>query len=466
MIKDVNEIIEIINNNGKDGFLVGGAVRDMALHKTPHDYDIATNMSYEDLEKIFPDNYPSGKSFGIITIFYNNDEYQIAHFRNDGDYADNRHCDVNFVESIEEDLKRRDFTINAMAWSEKTGIIDLFGGQEDIKNRVIRTVGNPNDRFNEDGLRMLRAIRFSAQLGFKIEDETFNAIKENAHLIKNVSYERIEQEISKILTSDHPEQIALIHEAGLSKYIMPEFDKLFGCEQNTPWHKYDVAMHTIKALQEVPNDKILRWTMLLHDFGKPDAKTTKDGVDHFYGHGEISKEIADIILKRFKFSNEDRYEVLNLVEHHDIKLKKMPKIRAFISKMGPSFFDKLKLVQAADMAAQSDYKQEEKMAEFYKFFDDVETVINDGSAIRLSDLKIDGNDLMKLGFKGKEIGYVLTELLKECFIRPDFNDKTKLIKKAESFKTQSLDEKIASYKNIFNKNKSKNINIENINIEK
>ncbi len=461
MLKDVNEIINIINKNNKEAYLVGGAVRDMLLKKEAHDYDITTNMSTEELEKVFPKNYPSGKAFGIITIFYNGEEYEIAHFRTDGDYADNRHCEIEFTESIEEDLKRRDFTINAMAWSEKSGIIDIFGGQNDLNNKIIRAVGNPDERFKEDGLRMLRAIRFSAQLGFDIEENTYNAIVNNAELIKNISMERVETELTKILVSDHPEKILEIFNTGIGEIIFPEFAEALRCEQNNPNHLYNVGIHTIKTLNFVPNDKILRWTMLLHDLGKPGTKTTKDGIDHFYGHDVLSRKIANDVLKRFRFSNEDIKIILDLVEKHDLYINKISKIRYLASKYDKDFFEKLKLVQLADKNGQSELNREEKIEKVLDFNKKLNEVIDDGTAIKISDLKINGDDLKELGFKGIEVGAILQELYAISLVNPNFNNRRRLLDKANSYKSKNLDELIASYKTK-NHNRSKNIE-ENLN---
>ena len=446
MNKDVNEIIEIINKNNKKAYLVGGAVRDMVLGKEPHDYDITTNMSYEDLEKVFPKNYPSGKAFGIITIFYNDNEYEIAHFRNDGDYADNRHCEVILVDSVEEDLKRRDFTINAMAYNEKEGFIDPFGGKEDVEKKIIRAVGNPNERFNEDALRMMRAIRFSAQLGFDIEENTLNAIKNNAHLIKNISFERIEAEMTKMLLSDHPEKIKMLYDFGISKYIMPELDEIFGCKQNTPWHIYDVGNHTMKALENIEKDRILRWSILFHDFGKPDAKTTKNGIDHFYDHAIIGLEKIENVLNRLKFSNDDKNKILNYVQYHDLKLKKTHKIRYMVAKYGFDFFENLYKIQMADIEGQSDYKKEEKIESAKRLLEDARNVYEDKTAIKLKDLEINGNDLIKLGFKDIEIGAILNNFYINSLKDPRFNNKNKLIQKAKELKNKSLDDIILEYK--------------------
>ena len=446
MNKDVNEIIKIINKNNKKAYLVGGAVRDMVLGKEPHDYDITTNMSYEDLEKVFPKNYPSGKAFGIITIFYNDNEYEIAHFRNDGDYADNRHCEVILVDSVEEDLKRRDFTINAIAYNEKEGFIDPFGGKKDVEKKIIRAVGNPNERFNEDALRMMRAIRFSAQLGFDIEENTLNAIKNNAHLIKNISFERIEAEMTKMLLSDHPEKIKMLYDLGISKYIIPELDEIFRCKQNTPWHIYDVGNHTMKALENIEKNRILRWSILFHDFGKPDAKTTKNGIDHFYDHAIIGLEKIENVLNRLKFSNDDKNKILNYVQYHDLNLKKTHKIRYMVAKYGFDFFENLYKIQMADIEGQSDYKKEEKIENAKRLLEDARAVYEDKTAIKLKNLEINGNDLIKLGFKDIEIGAILNNFYINSLKDPRFNNKNKLIQKAKELKNKSLDDIILEYK--------------------
>lgn len=428
--KEVITVLDKINKT-KEAYLVGGAVRDLVLNKEPHDFDIATNMSVEELQKLFPHNFESGVAFGIITVFENGHPYEVAHFREDLDYKDCRHPDIAMIETIEGDLKRRDFTINAMAWRDGK-VLDLFGGKKDIEDKIIRAVGNADARIKEDALRMLRAIRFSAQLDFKIDEELKEAIKENAHLIQKISWERIEAEITKILISNHPEKIRLIHELGISKFILPEFDRLFECEQNSDFHFTNVGDHTIEVIKNIKNDKILRWAALLHDMGKPDTKQAgEDGKDHFQNHAEVSFELSKKILRRFKISNEDSRKILWLVKNHDNYNVKKSTIRSWIANEGKDIvFDLLEL-QFADGQGQTEKGKLEKEKSIPKFKKQIEEIEKENSAFTKRDLKVNGFDLMELGFKGKEIGDILEKLYLEVLEHPEMNDREILLERIE-----------------------------------
>lgn len=430
---DVYDILNKIENAGFEAYIVGGAVRDFYLGKEPHDWDVTTNATPEQIKNIFKKTIDTGLQHGTVTAMINGEGYEITTYRIDGEYEDNRRpSSVEFTTDLSKDLERRDITFNAMAMDKNGEIVDLFGGKKDLEEKIVRAVGDPETRIQEDALRMLRAVRFSAKYGCEIEENFKEAIKKNAHLIKNVSFERIEAEVTKILTSDHPEKFLDLYNLGLTKYIMPEFDEMMMCEQNTPWHLYSVGMHTMKAVEEIENDKILRWTMLLHDTGKPGYKSTDEkGQDHFYDHPIGSAKIAENIMRRFKMPNKDIEEIKKLIFHHDLHLKKLHKIRRFVGQNGIDFIHKLIKVQYADVAAQSDYKYEEKIEKIKRLEEDSYAVYKDKTAITLRDLKINGNDLIEIGFKGKEVGEELAELYDKCLSSPEFNTREKLLNAAK-----------------------------------
>lgn len=462
--ENIKEVLQQLNQSGYEAYIVGGAVRDMVLNVEPHDWDITTNAKPDEIKKVFNKTIDTGLKHGTVTAVVNKEQFEITTYRIDGDYTDGRHPDkVEFTTDLIEDLKRRDLTINAMACDIDGNIIDPFNGQKDLENHIIRAVGKAENRIQEDALRMLRAIRFSAKLGFEIDSELKQAISDNAKSINKISEERIESELTKIITSDNPEKIIDLYELGVTKYILPEFDKMMECEQHSPWHLYNVGMHSVKAMENVPKDKILRWTMLLHDVGKPDSKTTTNGIDHFLNHNFKSENIADDILTRLKFSNVDKKEILELIVQHDMHPQKEAKIRKFVSLHTPKFIEDLKLVQLADMSAQSNYKIDEKMNTFNKMFDTCDEIINNGTIITLKTLQINGNDLQKIGFKGKEIGEVLNQFVTQAYGQPSINNKEKLLKMAQNIynkKHKNLDDIIDNATKSYNDD---NINKEDIN---
>ena len=292
------KVLFIINNlqlHGYEAFAVGGCVRDSILARRPQDWDITTSAKPEEIKKLFRRTIDTGIEHGTVTVLFGKDSFEVTTYRIDGAYEDSRHPkEVQFTNRLEEDLRRRDFTINAMAYNDQ--------------------VGDPEERFSEDALRILRAVRFSAQLNFPIESATADAIRKLAPNLQNISAERIQAELVKLLVSPHPERIRDAYELGLTKVILPEWDAMEGVAQNTPHHKYDVAEHTLRALKNVKRDKILRLTMLFHDMGKPMMKTTdENGRDHFRGHALVSEELARSIMHRLKFDNETIRTVTKLV---------------------------------------------------------------------------------------------------------------------------------------------------------
>ena len=315
----VQFIIQTIEEAGFEAYAVGGCVRDSILGRMPNDWDITTSAKPEEVKKLFRHTVDTGIQHGTVTVLVKKECYEVTTYRIDGEYEDGRHPkQVNFTSLLSEDLRRRDFTINAMAYNEKSGLVDLFGGQDDLEKGIIRCVGDARERFTEDALRIMRAVRFSAQLGYEIEEKTAEAIKELAPTLARISVERIQVELVKLLVSNHPEYVLKLYEMGLTKVFLPEFDSMMETPQDNPHHIYSVGMHTIKAMQLVSNDKLLRLAMLLHDTGKATTRSTDEkGIDHFHGHPVESSIIAKKVLKRLRFDNETIDRVSLLVLYHD-----------------------------------------------------------------------------------------------------------------------------------------------------
>ena len=434
----VSNIINILESHGFEAYVVGGCVRDSILGRVPNDWDITTDALPEKVMEVFKDIgatvVPTGIKHGTVTVIINNDSYEITTYRIDGEYKDSRRPEeVIFTSKLEEDLARRDFTINAMAFNPKEGLKDYFNGIDDLKERKIRTVRNPMDRFEEDALRMLRAIRFSAQLTFDIEEETIEAIKKLSSNIKNISVERIREEFNKIILSDNPRAIYDLYEYGLLENFLPEFQFAINTKQNNPHHIYTVGEHIIKSMENIDKELILRLTMFLHDIGKPKTITTDDkGINHFYNHPLVSKDMAEIILKRMKYDNNTIAKVLLLVQYHDQRVNSKKSIRKLLSKVGEESFNDLIKVWTADIKAQNPKFIEEKLDAINAIKDKFKEIIESNQCFSLKDLAISGKDLIKLGIKpGKEIGIILNKLLEEVIENPELNDKDKLIKRAQ-----------------------------------
>ena len=435
----VEYILNILNKNGHEAFVVGGCVRDSLLNKKPNDWDITTSAEPEEVKKCFKEPiFDTGLKHGTVSLLINKEIFEITTYRMDGEYKDGRHPEnVNFTKSLAKDLERRDFTINAMAYNHIDGLIDLFNGKNDLDNKIIKAVGDPIKRFNEDGLRMMRAIRFAAQLGYKLDKKTYNAIKECSNLITKISAERIENELSKILTSNFPEKIIDLYDLGITNYIMPEFNSIMECEQNNKWHYANVGNHTIDALKNIKNDKILRWAALLHDIGKPESKSTDErGFDHFHGHPKVSVDISKNILKRLKFSNKEKERILSLVELHDSYKVSKSTVKKWIAKYGDSFVDDLIELQKADSKAHVEAAYEIKFKLIDQLLKYKNEIIEENSAVSLKDLEINGHDLINIGYNpGKNIGIILNKILEEVISERLSNNKEELIKYVnENFK--------------------------------
>ncbi len=431
-------VLEKLHSAGFEAYVVGGAVRDLVMGKTPHDYDITTNATPSQIKHLFRRTVDTGLMHGTVTVIENGVGYEVTTYRSEEGYSDSRHPDrVEFVSSLEEDLKRRDFTINAMCFKPGGDVIDLFGADKDIKDRLIRTVGEPVRRFSEDALRMLRAVRFAAVLGFTLEEETALAIKECAHLIKNVSRERILGELNKTLLSDNPLYIGLLHELGLMKYIIPELDTCFSTPQRNKYHIYNVGEHILHATEHTSKDLVLRWAALLHDVGKPICMSTdQNGIIHFYGHHKESAALAANILRRLRMDNDSTREITILIENHDVRIEPTaPTVKRMLAKAGDTLFIKLLELQIADNKAKNPKYLREKLARIEAARSVYETVVAEGHPYMLSDLPVNGRDLIKLGFKaGREIGDTLKILLSEVIISPELNTREHLITRAKEIR--------------------------------
>ena len=440
--KNALEVLEKINDAGYEAYIAGGAVRDILMDKTPHDYDIASAATPAEIKRIFSRTIDTGIKHGTITVIENKSSYEITTFRRDGNYEDGRHPDgVEFVNDVREDCLRRDFTINAMMYSPKTGILDFFGGQDDIKAHIIRCVGDPDKRFSEDALRMLRAVRFRAALDFDIEPSTEQAIKKNAVRIKKVSSERILEELNKILISDHPDYIRDLHNLGLLKYIIPQLERCFGEPQKNKYHIYDVGEHIMHTIKNTPPDLILRWAALLHDTGKPCCPSVdSNGIIHFYGHHRESRRITLDVLHRLHMDSSSIRDIALLVENHDYRVEpSFTAVKRMMAKTGEELFEKLLLLQKADNMAKSPKHLPEKLKRINSAMNIYKRIIESGQPYRISDLVVNGSDLMKVGYRqGRELGDTLRILLDEVIINPELNTRSWLIRRAVELKRKKF----------------------------
>ncbi len=434
----VNFIIDTLQKHGFEGYAVGGCVRDAMLSRVPQDWDITTSAKPEQVKELFRHTIDTGIQHGTVTVMLDHEGFEVTTYRIDGEYEDARHPkEVQFTSNLLEDLKRRDFTINAMAYNEKDGLVDAFDGLGDLERGIIRCVGVAEERFTEDALRMLRAVRFAAQLGFEIEDKTKAAIGKLAPNLSKVSAERIQIELVKLLTSAHPKELKTAWETGLTKVFLPEFDVMMETEQNNPHHKYSVGEHTLVALQNVKSDKVLRLTILLHDVAKPVCKTTDgEGIDHFYGHEEKGEEIARAVLRRLKFDNETTTRVCRLIACHDHMPALTEKsVRRAVYRNGIEQYPALFAVKKADTLAQSAYRQSEKLKAIEEYEALYRAIVAKQQCLSIKELAIGGSELIALGMEpGKEIGETLKQLLELVLEEPELNTKEKLIQQVHNLK--------------------------------
>ncbi|WP_070000025.1 CCA tRNA nucleotidyltransferase [Cellulosilyticum sp. I15G10I2] len=431
--KDVLEIIVAIEKAGYEAYIVGGCVRDMLMHREPHDFDITTSAKPEAIKNIFKRTYDTGIKHGTVTVILSHEHYEVTTYRIEGEYKDFRRPEeVSFVEDITLDLSRRDFTMNAIAYHPVRGFIDPYKGIEDIKRKCIRSVRDASERFTEDALRILRAIRFSAQLQFEIEESTLKGISECKDLLMHISKERIRDEFIKIGISPSPSHIHKLYELKLLQYIVPEFIGAYQTPQNHPHHIYNVAEHTIVAMEHTPPDVFLRLTLFLHDIGKINTRTTdKKGIDHFYNHAEESVKILKKVLKDLRLDNHTIRDMSLLVEYHDYHLRnKISKIsiKKLLSIMGPDLFDQLMIVQFADVKAQNPQKLAPKLEMIEQQKAIKEEILKNGECYNKAMLTITGQDLIEGGIpRGEVIGRLLEKALDYVIRKPEANKKSGLI---------------------------------------
>ena len=421
------EILSRLYRAGYEAYVVGGCVRDSIMGRTPGDWDITTSARPEEVKRLFRHTVDTGLAHGTVTVLRRDGAYEVTTYRIDGTYTDGRHPDsVTFTASLPEDLKRRDFTINAMAYNPEIGLVDEFGGIGDLRLGVIRAVGDPRQRFEEDALRMMRALRFAAQLRFRIDAETTEAIRELAPNLQKISAERIRAELDKILVSDQPGILRDAYELGLTGVFMPEMDVCMTCVQNTPHHSWSVGEHILRSVENIRPDRVLRLTMLLHDIGKPECRTTDaDGADHFYGHQERSAQMANTILRRLKYDNDTRNTVVKLISWHDEELgTTRAEVRRSLSKVGTQLWPLLMEVRTADILAQSLYRRGQKEERIAYWTDTAQSILDAGECLTLGDLAYKGTDLIAAGMKpGAGLGAVLGRMLDDVLDDPTHNTK-------------------------------------------
>lgn len=421
----VEYIINTLEEAGYEAYAVGGCVRDSLLNREPDDWDITTSARPQQVKAVFPRTIDTGIQHGTVTVMMGKEGFEVTTYRIDGEYEDSRHPkEVIFTANLVEDLKRRDFTINAFAYNHRSGIVDAFDGMTDLKNGIIRCVGEARERFTEDALRMMRAVRFSAQLGYDIEEKTKEAIQKLAPNLKNISAERIQVELVKLLQSPHPDYLQMAYELGITRVILPEFDRAMQTPQNNPHHMYNVGEHLLHTLLYVRPDRSLRIAALLHDIAKPDTEEIdSDGISHFHGHAEAGEEKAAAILRRLKFDNDTINKVKKYVKYHDYKIEAAPRaVRRALNKIGKDYFVEILELKQADMLAQSMYQREEKEENLTQVRALYEEILRKEECVSLKDLALTGKDLMQLGVpQGRRLGAILQTLLEDVLENPEHN---------------------------------------------
>jgi tRNA nucleotidyltransferase (CCA-adding enzyme) len=433
--ENVQFILNTLEFNDYKAYVVGGCVRDSLLNIVPKDWDICTDCLPETILEIFKDFnvIKTGLQHGTVTVVIENVPYEITTFRKDGDYTDRRRPDsVKFVSDVVLDLSRRDFTVNSMAYNHKEGLIDPFCGQEDLNNRIIRCVGVPDDRFEEDALRLLRAARFACRFNFMIESATMRSMYDYASTIEKISQERITSELNQILLSPNfITGMKLLKQSNLLKYVLPELFDCIDVQQNNNYHQYKVYDHILRSVTNIEPKLYLCLTMLFHDIAKPQCKTTDEkGIDHFYRHNEVGARMTDIILRRMKYDNETITKVVQLVSIHNCDIPcTIGAVKRWLNKIGEDTFRDLLKVKYADMYAQSVYSIEQKKPKLAQLKLLLEQVLVANECFSKKDLAINGANLIDMGFKeGKIIGEIINELVKMVIDSPEINTKERLLR--------------------------------------
>ena len=430
--------IDILENAGFDAYIVGGCVRDTLLSRTASDYDITTNALPQQTALIFSSYnvIDTGLKHGTLTVIIDKTPIEITTYRVDGEYKDNRRPEsVFFTNKIEQDLSRRDFTVNAMAYSPKNGIIDCFGGKSDLEKKIIRCVGDADKRFGEDALRILRAMRFAAVLEFEIADNTAKSIHKNKNLLKNISAERIQAEFFKLICGKNAVKIINEYKDVLSVFI-PQIIPMFGFKQHSKYHFLDVWHHSLCALESTAPKPALRLAALFHDIGKPDAFTIDDeGFGHFYSHAKFSIEHTRSILNSLKCDNATKNRVLTLIKYHDAVIHPTKKsVKKWLGKLGEDMFFELMELQSADTHAHAKQFVDERLSQIARIKSLAEEIINEGECFSLRDLAVNGKDMIEAGFVNAQIGQALSLLLDKVINGEIDNNKDVLIKKAKEIK--------------------------------
>lgn len=419
----------LLENSGFEAYVVGGAVRDALLGDAPSDWDITTNALPDQIKLVFTKHFDTGIQHGTVTVIVDNFPIEITTYRVDGAYSDSRRPEsVSFTKNLTDDLLRRDFTINALAYNHKTGIVDVYGGMEDIQNRIVKCIGNPSDRFNEDALRILRALRFSATLNFKIESVTHEEICRNAELLRNISGERICCEITKLLMADR--YIEYLFDSGVGNVILPEVSRCFSVWQNNERHIYDVGNHILEVIYNVPKTPLLRYAALLHDIGKAQTRVRDEwGIDKFPNHATVSANMAREILTRLKMSNKMKLTIVNLVRIHSVKIKPNElSVKRAVLKLGKVEFKDLIEFKRANIAAQSEVFARSELRELDEISEIYQEILDKKHPLHVRDLAVNGNDMKEIGLRSSAIGKKLCLLLMRVIKNPELNTRENLMK--------------------------------------
>ncbi len=435
--QNVQMMLDKLNSNGHEAYIVGGCVRDALLGKTPHDYDICTSARPSEVAECFSSYncIKTGVEHGTITVVVEKQAYEVTTFRTEGRYSDSRRPDnVEFIKDLRTDLSRRDFTINAMAYTSSSGIVDFYGGKEDLKRKKIRAVGDAEERFAQDALRILRALRFASVLGFTLDMHTSNAAHALCKNLNNIAKERINKELSKLLMGGAVKAV-MQNYADVFCEIIPQIEPMIGFSQNNVYHKYDVYEHTVNAISCAENNLSVRLAALLHDTGKPFCHTRdSDGVDHFYKHEKYSEEIARQALTQLKFDKKTICDVAELVLYHGVLINPTKKaIKRWLNKIGYEQMINLLHVKNADICAQSSFNFDERIVTNSEILKIIIEIKEEVQCYKVSDLKISGNDIIELGVKqGREVGVILQKLLDMVIDETLENDRAVLIKYVKS----------------------------------
>lgn len=440
---NANIIIELLQDAGYKAYLVGGCVRDAYMGIAPKDWDICTSATPDEMRKVFKDYkiYNTGEKHGTLTVNVNNELFEVTTFRKDGQYSDARHPDsVEFINDIKGDLARRDFTINAIAYNYQENHVDPFDGCKDICSNIIRCVGDPEERFKEDALRILRALRFAARYGFKIEDKTLSAMY-NLTLsgaLHKIAKERIREELIKII--DAPYAYDILHQYyGIICNVIPYLGECVGFNQNNKYHSFDVYEHSLQALKHYidngGSDVNIKIALLLHDIGKPDCYTEDENGGHFYGHPEVSKKKAEYIFNVLRFSNKDKEDLLMLIENHDIHIEPTKRcVHKAVCKFGPENLHRLFQMQKADILAHSPLNRDNRYEKILKKEEFLKEIVEEDACFSLKDLAINGTDIIKAGIpQGKMVGETLNFLLR-AVMDGCSNDRVTLLNLVKEYK--------------------------------